>query len=693
MGRDLLLEVGTEEMPSLAVEQALDQLASRGRGALEDARLSHGKVRILATPRRLVVHAEDVAEAQSPVKHEVKGPAKVAAFAEDGTPQPAALGFAKSQGITPDELIVKAVGNGEYVFAVKEEAGSPAAGLLPAMLAELVRSLTFPKAMRWGDGDFRFVRPIRWLVALFGDDVVSFEIERLVSGRVTRGHRLLAGGPIEVRDAADYFAKLDGAYVVLDQAVRSDEIRRQADEIAAEIGGKAVLHETTFREVVQLVEYPHVVRGTFSEEYTSLPREVLVASMESHQRYFPVEDASGALSACFIVVHNGDPSHGESICRGHERVLRARLADAAFFFAEDQKVPLADKVDKLKGVIYQEKLGSYFDKQQRIAALTAEIARHVDAETDAMAAAQQAAGLCKADLVTQMVVEFPTLQGTMGEAYARASGESDATAVAIGEHYRPRFSGDELPATAAGRILSIADKVDSIAGCFGVGLVPTSSQDPYGLRRQALGVIAIILEKNLPVRLTDLVDRALANFGDVLSGADTAEVRKQIVDFLHQRARNYLLAGGFSYDLVDAVLGAGLNDLPENKKRLAAVTKLRAEGRLDELLVPFGRAKNLSRPDLGTKVAEHLLEDPSEKLLLEAVEQAEKRVDKELEAGDIDGALAVLEELRGPVDKFFDDVLVMTEDEDVRENRLRLLNRCVELFERIADFSKVVQGS
>lgn len=691
MRLDLLLEIGTEELPSLAVETAVEQLTSKGRSALEEARLGFDELHVYATPRRLTLHAANVAARQSPIEHEMKGPAKVAAFADDGTPQPPAIGFAKSQGVAVEDLIVKSIGTGEYVFAVKAEAGRPAAELLPQILSDLVEGLSFAKSMRWGNGDFRFARPVRWLVGLFGSDVVEFEIDGLRSGRRTNGHRLLAPGAIEISDAADYFAKMEGASVIVDQARRAELIRGQATLAAAEVGAKAVLDETTFREVVQLVESPHVVLGQFERVFTALPRDVLVASMQSHQRYFPVQDESGALTANFIVVHNGDPAHDADICRGHERVLRARLADAAFFFEEDKKTPLSQKVERLKGVIYQEKLGSYFDKQERILALVTEITRHVDADAETMAAAQRAAGLCKADLVSEMVVEFPTLQGTMGEVYARTSGENEATARAIGEHYLPRFSGDDLPQTMAGQVLSIADKIDSIVGCFGIGLIPTSSQDPYGLRRQALGVVTIILEKGLPVRLAGRIDTALATYGQMLATDDIDATRDQIVDFFHQRARNFLLANGYLYDLVDAVLASGLDDLPETKRRLVAVTKAREAGKLDGLLTPFGRAKNLSRPGLGARVAEHLLEDPSEKLLLEAVEKAEAGVGAAMDEDDIDGALDALVELRGPVDKFFDDVLVMTDDEDVRDNRLRLLNRCVAVFERIADFSKVVQ--
>lgn len=692
MNRDLLLEIGTEELPSLAVETAVEQLTSKGRAALEEARLSFGDLKVFATPRRLVLRVVDVGEQQAPVEHEMKGPAKVAAFADDGTPQPPAMGFAKSQGVAVEDLIVKTVGTGEYVFAVKQEAGRPSVELLPQILADLVGSLSFRKAMRWGDGDFRFSRPVRWLIGLFGADLVEFEIDGLRSGRTTRGHRLLAPGKIEVSDPADYFLQLEKASVVVDQTKRAELIRRQAEDAASEVDGTALLHDATFREVVELVENPHVVLGRFEDVYTQLPREVLVASMESHQRYFPVEDSSGALTSRFVVVHNGDPSCAADICRGHERVLRARLADAAFFFEEDQKTSLSDKVERLKGVVYHEKLGSYFEKQERIGVLAAEMARHIDVEAEAMAAAQQAARLCKADLVTEMVVEFPTLQGTMGEVYARASGENELTARAIGEHYRPRFSGDDLPETTAGQILSIADKIDSIVGCFGIGLIPTSSQDPYALRRQALGVVTTIFEKSLPIRLADRIDTAIEAYGNVLTADDIEEMRSEVLDFFHQRARNYLLAGGYLYDLVDAVLAAGLDDLPGTKRRLDAVTRARQSGKLDGLLAPFGRAKNLSKPALGTKVTEHLLDDPSEKNLLGAIEKTEAGVDRATEAGDIDGAIDSLLELREPVDKFFDDVLVMTDEEDVRDNRLRLLNRCVAVFEGIADFSKVVQA-
>jgi len=686
------MEIGVEEMPALAVEQALEQLYSKARSAFEESRLEFETLRAMATPRRLVLHLTGLAEEQASVTHEVKGPPKSAAFAADGTPQPPAIGFAKSQGVEPADLTVKSVESGEYVFAVKKEAGRPAADLLPALLADLGESISFQKSMRWDAGEFRFVRPIRWLLCLFGDRVIPFELAGLMAGRATFGHRLLSPGRLEAAGVDDYFEKLESSMVVLDQDRRRLVIERDSSKAAAAVEGRAILDETTLREVVQLVEWPHALRGTFAQEYARLPAPVLVAAMEAHQRYFPIEDESGNLLPAFVVVQNGDPSEAETIRRGHERVLRARLADAAFFFAEDRKRPLSDYVPRLDGVMFQEKLGSYLAKQGRVEALVAEISGQVGASEETRAAAERAARLAKADLVTEMVVEFPALQGTMGEVYARESGEGERVARAIGEQYKPRAAGDAVPETLPGQMLSVADKLDTIAGCFAIGLIPTSSQDPYGLRRQALGIIRTTIEESLPLRLSDLVQAALALLKTTVGEGAGDGTAAQIVDFFRQRARNYLLGEHFDYDIVDAVLAKGLNELSDSLKRLAVVAKLRSEGTLDELLLPYNRCKNLSRGVSETDVRSDLLVEDTERQLLEALDAAQPRVEEAVARDQFEPAVEALRSLRGPVDLFFEDVLVMTEDEAVRDNRLRMLARCAGLFETVADFSKIVQS-
>jgi len=687
LAKDLVFEIGTEEMPSAAVYSGIKQLGENAEKLLEENRFSYKEIRTMGTPRRLVLLVSALSEKQDDLVKEVKGPAKKAAYSDDGKPAAAAIGFARGQGVDVDTLVVKQVAQGEYVFAVKKEKGLSVAKVLPEILRQIASSITFPKAMRWDESDTQFVRPARWLLALFGDTKIKFDFSGLKSDNLTWGHRFLADNPIKVEISNDYLSAMKKGKVLVDETERAQYIEKKAQEAAKKVGGNVVIHFNTFDEVVQLAEYPHVISGSFSKEYVKLPRDVLITSMESHQRYFPVENNKGTLLPFFIVVHNGDPKSDDIICRGHERVLRARLADAKFFFEEDQKKPLKDKVEKLKGVVFQEELGTVFDKTKRIEKLAAYIAKELQCKEDVIKNVKRAAYLCKADLVTEMVVEFPTLQGVMGREYALLSGENKATAAAIFEHYLPRYAGDALPGTLEGKILSIADKVDSIVGCFSIGFLPTGSEDPYALRRQAQGIISIFLENDFDLDLGYILMRSIDMYKAPKLGLI---IYADLGRFFRSRLRAQFLNEGFKYDVIDAVLALGISNPADLRNRINAVTSLRDTIEMEDVIIAFTRCSNLAKPELGDCVKKNLLKEKEEKKLFEVMEKVVKSVNKEIGKRDYDQAIKNLALLRPDVDLFFDEILVMAKEKSTRENRLALLNKCVDCYLKVADFSKLV---
>jgi glycyl-tRNA synthetase beta chain len=541
--------------------------------------------------------------------------------------------------------------------------------------------------MRWGSNETRFTRPVRWLLALFGGEVVPVRYAGLEASDDTWGHRFLAENPISVPAADEYVTAMERGRVMYDQDARALFVREGIDAAADGAGGSAVVPEKVFAEVVNLVEWPTVAVGRFDTEFLEVPREVLETAMESHQRYFPLEDPDGSLLPAFIVAHNGSPERTEAIVAGHERVIRARLADAAFFYQEDLARSLESYVADLEGIVFQEKLGTLGARTTRVEALAGKLASQADAEPGVVAEAERAAHLCKADLVTHAVVEFPSLQGVMGRYYAIESGETQAVADAILEHYQPRFAGDAPPASEPGRYVSVADKLDTIVGIFAVGMPPTGSADPYALRRGAIGIIAIILD-GLPVTLDDAIAAALEGYEDSLD-PDVAEVGAAVKEFIIGRLEGVLRDQGHAYDTVAAVLAVAGDDPADALARCEALTDFRAQAEeVDDLSTAFSRAKNLADPSLGVD-ADPSLMGTEEAQLADAMSEAEQASEASLGAGDYAAALGVLARLRGPIDAFFEEVLVMDEDMALRENRLRQLNRFVGLFENIADFSKL----
>ncbi len=691
--RDFVLEIATEELPSGPLYGAIEQLSVKVPELLRDARLEYGEVRVYGGPRRLVVQVSELAEHQEDRTLRVKGPAAKAAFDDAGNPTPAALGFARGKGVDVADLEVVDENGGRYVYAVVEEIGAPAAEVLPALFSRLIEQLDWPKSMRWGSGDARFSRPVRGLFALFGTEVVPVAFGGLTAGRTIEGHRFLARGPWEVPAAQEYPVALERGMVIADQDTRARALREGIEAAAAQTAAErgvevsAVVPEKTFAEVVNLVEWPTVTVGSFDEEFLEVPREVLENAMESHQRYFPLEDAEANLLPRFVVAHNGDPARTAEIVAGHERVIRARLSDAAFFYREDLHRSLESRVADLESIVFQEKLGSLAEKSERVERLARRLGEMVGAGADDIAYAGRAGHLSKADLVTNVVVEFPSLQGVMGRYYALAAGEEPAVADAILEHYQPRFAGDALPPSVAGQLVAVADKLDTIVGIFAADLAPTGSADPYALRRSAIGVLQMVLG-GLRLKLDEAIAAALAGYNGVLA-IDVDAVGSAVREFVLGRLDVLLRERGNAYDTVAAVLAVAANDPYDAARRAESLTTFRAAGDdMEDLSVAFTRAKNLAQPQLGAATDSSIM-GMDERALADALDDAEGRIGDLMAQEAYSAVLETFAGMREPIDAFFDNVLVMDEDPSVRENRLKLLNRFVALFGTFADFSQL----
>lgn len=688
--RDFLLEIGVEEMPARFLDPALAELKELATAALKEHRLTFKRLISCGSPRRITLLVEGLAGSQESLEMEVKGPAVKVAY-KDGVPTRAAAGFAAGQGVEVADLVVKPVGQVDYIFAVRREAGRPTAEVLPAIVPGLITGLHFPKPMRWGDLEFRFARPIRWIVALFGTDIIDFEFAGLKTGRITYGHRFLSKKPVVLAAPAEYLDKMKDNYVMVDVQERRNEIWRQVTALAASVEGFVEENEDLLNEVNNLVEYPTALMGEFSADYLKLPKEVLVTPMREHQRYFPVVDAEGRLMAKFIAVKNGAADHLDIVRAGNEKVLRARLADADFFFREDLKTPLAGKVPELKKIVFQESLGTVYDKAMRVKELAGYLAGIFDAGGEENKTALRAAELAKADLVTNMVYEFPELQGYMGREYAQLSGEGKEVADAIFEHYLPRFAGDRLPETLPGKILSIADKMDTIVGCFAIGIQPTGSQDPYALRRQALGISNIILEAKTGFSLEKLIGTSYNCYeGKVQLKLTINEVKEEIAEFFKQRIKGILDDRGYSYDTVDAVLTTGYDDLCDVILRAGALADFRQEPDFANLLTAFIRANNLSKNAGTLQVDPSVLEDPSEVQLYQLLSAVREKAKTYLRQQDYRSLLSAIATLQAPLDRFFTSVMVMVDDQKLRDNRLALLANLAALVKQVADLSKVV---
>lgn len=720
----LLFEIGTEEIPAKFMPGILAQLKEMAEKKMAELRIPFEAVKVYGTPRRMTFIASGVAEAQADSTVEAKGPSVKIAFV-NGSPSKAALGFARGQGVDVKDLVVR----DEYVYAVKHLAGAEVKALLPELLLDILHSLNFPKNMRWADHEFKFVRPIRWLVALFGDEVIPVEITGVKSGKFSRGHRFLrpsavnsakeheslldaakaafdtaankvkntvasavigTTGAVEIANADAYEKTLYDNFVMVDQDARRELIRQQVTDLGIAEGGHVEIDEDLLEEVNYLVEWPTALCGKFEDKFLTLPKECIITPMRDHQRYFPVMAEDGSLLNKFITVRNGGSDHLEVVAHGNERVLRARLSDAEFFFNEDRKQKLVDRLEKLKTVSFQEGLGNMNDKSNRLVQAANMLAMAINAKVE-KEKLERAALLCKCDLVTGMVVEFTELQGIMGREYAKLDGEAPEVALGIFEHYLPRFAGDELPQTDIGRIVGIADKLDNICATFSRGLAPTGSQDPYALRRQALGIINILIDADYHISLYKVVAGMLYLLQ--IAPEQTAKLVPQIVEFMKQRLRNMLIDQGIRYDVVDAVLAEKRNDdFADLHARAIALNKFVASEQAPALIQAATRVANLCKKiEAETAINPQLFETEAETALHQAAIAASKEVLAATVKYDYALVLEQAALLVEPINKFFDDVMVMVDDEKVKNNRLALLAAVMDVTHAVGDLNAIVQ--
>jgi glycyl-tRNA synthetase beta chain len=687
MSKELLLEIGTEEIPAAFLPKALKDMEALILQSLAESRIPCGEIRTMGTPRRLLLIVASVAERQEDQVVEKLGPARRVAFDAEGNPSPAALGFARGQGIPISALETASTEKGEYVCARKKIIGEATESLLPAILIKLVSGIPFRKSMRWSDLEIRFARPIHWLLSLYGGRIVPFRIGNIESGNTSRGHRFMSPASFPVVGFENYLAETRKHFVIADPEERKRIIRDETEKAAAALGGRALRNEELLETVAYLTEYPTVVSGSFDEDYLKLPKEVLITTMISHQKYFPVLDARGNLLPHFLTINNTLARDPAVVRRGNEKVIRARLADARFFFDADRKIPLETRVLDLQKVVFHSMLGTSYEKVIRFRKLAGWIAGRI--RPTHATRVERAAFLSKADLDTQMVGEFAELQGIMGREYALLDGEDPIVARAIYEHYLPTGAGGELPENDEGSIVSIADKLDTLCGFFGVGLIPTGTADPYALRRQALGVINIILNKRFPLALDDLIDESLAILGPLLR-RPPGETKDAVLDFFRGRFENQLIAQGHPYDVVDAVLANGIEDLVRAWEKIRAMEAFKSHPDFQPLAIAFKRVVNIIRAFNDGAVDPVLFTDPEERNLHEAFLLIRQTVLSYIAGGDYSSALVEMARLRKPVDAFFDSVLVMAEDEKIRFNRLSLLREISTLFHDLADFSRIV---
>jgi len=686
MPSELFLEIGTEEIPAGFQRPAMKDLERLMRQEFEKARIAFDSIRTFVTPRRLAIAIEGVANEQERQELCLAGPSVKVAFDAEGNPSKAALGFARSNGVEVADLERRVTEKGEYLYLNKVVEGRQTRELLPEILPRIIGSIPFRKSMRWKDLDIRFARPLHWIVALFGGDVVPFEYGNLQSGSLSRGHRFMSPEPFEVKDLRSYLDETRKRFVLADFDERKALVARQVSETATAAGGTLLPDEDLLEEITGLVEDPTPLCGTFEEKYLQLPRELLITTMKEHQRYFSLSDGEGKLMPRFITISNTRIEDPAVVTRGNERVIRARLSDAMFFWGEDQKVKLETRLEALKKVVYQAKLGTSYEKVMRFRELAVILAEKFDPAVRDLT--DRAALLAKCDLETGMVYEFPELQGIMGREYAKREGEDPRVALAIYEHYLPVQAGGNLPSDSIGAFVSIADKIDTLCGCFGVGLIPTGTADPYALRRSAIGILNIVLDRGYNLSLKEIVGRSVALLESKLT-RPVPEVASDVLEFLRLRFFNMLTAQGQAQDVVDAVLSAGFDDPLDALARVNALCEMKGRDDFETLATAFKRTVNIIKEGVDRPVDAALFANDTEKDLFEAVGTVAKSVEASVAQGDYAEALRAIASLRETVDAFFDGVMVMDKDEAVRNNRLALLTQVAALFRGIADFSRL----
>lgn len=681
----LLLEVGTEEIPARFIPSALALLRDKAGSFLNEYSVDFSVLRTYGTPRRLVLLAEGIPPLQRDSVKEVFGPPRKAAFDAEGKPTRAATGFAASQGVEVSDLVIRSKDKGEYVVAVIEKRGVAVREVLPEVLEKTVRSLHFPKSMRWAEGEFRFVRPVRWIVALYGAEPISFEIDGIRSGNISKGHRFLSPGSFAIKDIATYIHLMENNFVIVDQETRKKAISEGITRLASTVGGVPVMDEELLETVTYLTEYPVPFLCKFPSDYLKLPTELLVTVMRDHQKFFAVEDEQARLKNYFIVVGNTKEENEDTIRTGAERVIKARFEDARFYYEEDLKKPLHTRIEDLKRVTFHDRLGSLYDKTARTVKLASFLAGRLFPGKKANV--ERAAWLSKTDLLSGVVGEFPELQGLMGKYYALNDGEGRAVAEAIHEQYLPARSGDRLPETDEGSVVSIADKVDNIMSFFAIGLAPTGSEDPFALRRQALAVMAILMDKGYPLTLKEVFREAEGNVREA-----RPSLAGEVLQFFLQRAEPLFLSQGFAADVIQSVLHI-MGDVPpaEVRERLLAITKFTGESEYNGFLLALKRINNIV-PDVGLPAFERrLLIEPQEKTLWGEVLNVSPAFREIVREKKYFNAMKLLATLTEPINQFFDSVLVMDKREDVKLNRFALLKGIWDMTLSIADFSKLAE--
>lgn len=690
MSKKYLIEIGVEELPARHINSALKQFENNAIEVFETERIHFDGIKSYATPRRLTLIIDGLDERQSDLNEKVKGPAKKIAFDSDDNPTKALLGFMRGQKIDISSIYTEDFKGEEYVFANISKSGKTIQQILSENMANIIKSINFPKSMKWGGKDIRFSRPIRWILSILDDKILEFELEGIQVSNITRGHRFLGSSRIQIESVEDYVEKLRDNFVIVDQEERLETIKYGSGKLVKEKGGNLQKDEELLLEVSNIVEYPTPIIGRIKEEYLKLPKDVVITPMKEHLRYFPVLDDKERLLPYFVTVRNGNEDHIETVIKGNEKVLGARLEDAKFFYMDDIKKPLESYVDELKKIVFQEKLGTLYDKTKRVEKLGVKIGEALEVGGETEKNVERAAFLSKADLVTKLVSEFTELQGKMGMEYAKISGENEIVSLAILEQYLPRFAGDSLPTTTAGAVLSIADKLDTIVGLFAIDIHPTGSQDPFGLRRQALGIINIILDKKLNVSISELLKTALYIYVDINGIAfDYNKVKEEIMRFFKGRIQNMFIHMGIRYDIVDAIIGSNIDDIYDMKIKADKLNIWLEKEDISDILNAFKRVSNLAEKATSDNVSRDLL-DEEEIELYEKYNSIEQKIENAINKKEYDKALDLLATLKQPIDNYFEKVMIMVEDEEVKNNRLGLLKKIYDTMANICDLSKIV---
>lgn len=687
--RDLLIEIGLEEMPARFVTDAMNQLSDKVSNWLLEHNISFEQVERFSSPRRLAVLVHEVDEKQKDVELEAKGPAKKIALDEDGNWTKAAIGFTRGQGASVEDIFFKEINGVEYAHINKFIKGHETKEIL-GELEDVITHLSFPKNMRWGNKELRYVRPIQWIVALFGEEIIPLTITNVASSNKTWGHRFL-GNQVEISSPKDYEKVLMSEYVIADYLERKEAIVNQIKILEDDNNWEVPIDASLLEEVTNLVEYPTAFFGKYEKEFLTLPEEVLITSMREHQRYFPVKDKNGALLPYFVAIRNGDHNHLDTVARGNEKVLRARLSDADFFYKEDQKLNIDHLVQKLDKVIYHEEIGSIGDKIRRIQQITKHLSDLLGINSETKEKASRAAEICKFDLVTNMVYEFPELQGVMGERYARLSGEDKQVAVAINEHYMPRHADDESPASTIGAIISLADKLDTIVGCFSIGIIPTGSQDPYALRRMASGVVQILLDKGWDISLEEVFDFVLQLFVEPnIAKLGKQEIEKELVQFFKLRIKHELNSRNIRYDIIDAVLGSNIGNVGLIIKKAEVLEDNKDKEDFKPTIESLSRVLNIAKKGNKAEVDPSLFESDEEKYLFEKVTELEPKLNESMKQHDVAEAFRLLASLREYIDNYFDNTMVMADDEAIKRNRLAQMVQLATMISQIGDMNAIL---